>query len=430
MKTTTKSTLKMASIILLLISMVLLHSCTLEMYENAKKIVEKQIEDANKLASDSLTYKIVGTNQTSFYNNATEMNAPQCGEAFFGQDASYAKNSPHYTDNGDGTITDNMTGLMWQQDPGKKLTYEEAVAGAAQCKTAGYNDWRLPGIKELYSLIIFSGKDPSGYNGTSTSGLVPFIDTNYFVFQYGKAEDGDRIIDSQYASASLYVGDSEFGGGNLMFGVNFADGRIKGYPTGAMPGQSQGKLFYVMYVRGNENYGKNNFVDHGDGTISDLATGLMWMKADNGKGVNWEDALDYAENLDFAGYSDWRLPNVKELQSIVDYSRSPSSSNSAAIDPVFECTSISNEGGEADHPYCWSSTTHANWNSQSGANAAYVSFGRALGYFNHEWMDVHGAGAQRSDPKVGDSNSYPYGHGPQGDAIRIDNYVRCVRTIQ
>ena len=38
---------------------------------------------------------------------------------------------------------------------------------------------------------------------------------------------------------------------------------------------------------------------------------------------------------------------------------------------------------------------------------------------NYELMDVHGAGAQRSDPKVGNPDDYPYGHGPQGDVIRI-----------
>jgi hypothetical protein len=42
-------------------------------------------------------------------------------------------------------------------------------------------------------------------------------------------------------------------------------------------------------------------------------------------------------------------------------------------------------------------------------------------------IDVHGAGAQRSDPKAGDPAQYPYGRGPQGDDIRIYNYVRCVR---
>ena len=43
-------------------------------------------------------------------------------------------------------------------------------------------------------------------------------------------------------------------------------------------------------------------------------------------------------------------------------------------------------------------------------------------------MDVHGAGCQRSDPKTGHASNYPDGHGPQGDAVRIQNHVRCVRT--
>ena len=46
---------------------------------------------------------------------------------------------------------------------------------------------------------------------------------------------------------------------------------------------------------------------------------------------------------------------------------------------------------------------------------------------NGQWQDVHGAGAQRSDPKSGDPANFPTGRGPQGDAIRINNYVRLVR---
>jgi hypothetical protein len=50
-----------------------------------------------------------------------------------------------------------------------------------------------------------------------------------------------------------------------------------------------------------------------------------------------------------------------------------------------------------------------------------------MGKMNGRWMDVHGAGAQRSDPKDGNPSLYEDGLGPQGDAIRIYNYVRCVR---
>ena len=215
-------------------------------------------------------------------------------------------------------------------------------------------------------------------------------------------------------------------GDATVFGVNFADGRIKGYPQDMSPDGLPMKEF-VRYVRGNPNYGQNNFVNNNDGTITDLSTGLMWQQADNGNVYTWEEALAYAENLEFAGYDDWRLPNAKELQSIVAYTRSPSTTDSAAIDSLFSVTPIINEAGQTDYPCYWTSTTHASQSVSHGGSAAYIAFGRAMGYMNGQWLDVHGAGAQRSDPKTGNPENYPYGKGPQGDAIRIYNYVLVVR---
>ena len=378
-------------------------------------------------------YPVVSTNQSVFYDTSNVISAPSPGNLFYGQDAQYTRNEIQYQNNGDGTITDMVTGLMWQKSPdtdgdgdidaSDKKTYAQAVSGATSCTTGGYTDWRLPTIKELYSLIIFSGVDPSGYTGTSTSGLIPFINTDYFDFAYGDTDAGERIIDAQYASSNMYVD------GQLLFGVNFADGRIKGYGL-QMPFGGSEKTFSVLYVRGNSTYGINNFVDNGDSTITDNATGLMWMQNDSKIGMTWENALSYSENLQYAGYSDWRLPDAKELQSILDYTRSPGTTNSAAIDPLFTATPIINEAGQSDYSFYWTSTTHSNWSSVAGGFAAYVSFGRAMGYMDGRWQDVHGAGAQRSDPKAGDPNQYPTGNGPQGDAIRILNYVRCVRAIQ
>ncbi len=381
----------------------------------------------------SLTYPIVDTGQSICYDAAGSAACPAEGSALYGQDAQTTGNSPSYTDNGDGTITDNVTGLMWQQSPdtngdgaitaADKLTYAAAAARADSLTLAGYNDWRLPTIKELYSLILFDGTDPSGPPGSAIT-LTPFIDATTFDFAYGDTTAGERTIDAQFATSTRYVS-TTMGGAETMFGVNFADGRIKGYPTGPMPGQSEGKGFFVLYVRGNSAYGQNSLADNGDGTITDSATGLMWQQADSGSGLNWGDALATCDSQTTAGYNDWRLPNAKELQSIVDYSRSPDTTGTAAIDPLFSVTAITNEAGQSDFPAYWSSTTHAN--SMGGQNAAYVSFGRSMGYMRDSWLDVHGAGAQRSDPKSGDSAAYPTGHGPQGDAIRIDNYVRCVR---
>ena len=125
------------------------------------------------------------------------------------------------------------------------------------------------------------------------------------------------------------------------------------------------------------------------------------------------------------------MPDVKELQGIVDYERSPSYTNSAAIDEVFNCSIISNEAGEDDYPWYWSNTTHAAYSKDGNTNGgwgAYVAFGRCMGNMGtDEWTDVHGAGAQRSDPKGGDPADFVDGHGPQGDAIRVINHVRLVR---
>jgi hypothetical protein len=395
---------------------------------------------AAEAAGGSVPYAIVDTGQIRCYSNTTEIEFPKAGANFFGQDAQYIGNEPSYKAGGDGTVTDLNTGLMWQSDPGEKKTFNQAVAGASKCRLGGYKDWRLPSIKELYSLILFSGTDPDPM-GRNSSGQQPFIDRKYFKFQYGNPQRGERIIDSQFATSTKYVS-TTMQGDETMFGVNFADGRIKGYGLRSPRGDGD-KTFYVLYVRGNSSYGKNAFKDNGDGTVTDEATGLMWMQVDSGElkagknkdgKLNWQQALDWAENLEYAGHSDWRLPNVKELQSIVDYTRSPATTNSAAIDPVFQVTSFIAEGGKKDFPCYWSSTTHASLSSSS--TAAYVAFGRSFGWMRSRrsrqyiLMDVHGAGAQRSDPKSGDASRYPHGRGPQGDVIRIDNFVRCVRGGQ
>lgn len=110
----------------------------------------------------------------------------------------------------------------------------------------------------------------------------------------------------------------------------------------------------------------DRFLDQGDGTLLDTCTGLQWLQdsADvNGDGqvspaadaLVWCEALNFCEALDFAGHSDWRLPNIVELQSIVDYGRA-----SPSIDPTFNSLD----------QYYWSSTTH----SETPDNAWGIGF--------------------------------------------------------
>ncbi len=425
------------------------------------------------------SYNVVGTGQAKFYNNQAEIAEPKKGEPFYGQDAQFVGNRSNYTDNGDGTVTDNVTGLMWQKDY-QVTSFDEALRIAQDTMIAGYSDWRLPTIKEGYSLIMFYGVDASTASMTSTpEGAIPFIDTHFFDFVYGS--NGTRPIDTQMISSTEFIGSSAQR--PFVFGVNLADGRIKAYPKIS---RGVAKMHTVRLVRGAD-YGVNAFRDNQDGTISDEATGLMWSKNDSQKGLNWEEALAYASAMNernYLGYNDWRVPDIKELQSIVDYSRSPETSSSAAIDPIFEISEIQNEANVVDYPFFWSSTTHCAAGARNSASAAdYISFGRALGNMSNmsmgqstnrtngvanrsqgqgqtqqrrasmqgqgqqgqnqqrqaqnsnstkaaNWVNIHGAGAQRSDPKSGDPTAFANGRGPQGDAIRIYNYVRLVRDIR
>ncbi len=187
-----------------------------------------------------------------------------------------------------------------------------------------------------------------------------------------------------------------------------------------------GEAFYGQDANYNGN--QPSYTDNGDGTITDNVSGLMWQK-DMGAKISYPDAIDKAETLTLAGYSDWRLPNAKELQSIVDYSRSPQSTNSPAIDPVFSTSEINDPNGNpGQFPYFWTGTSHLD-GANPYSSAVYIAFGEAQGVMNGNLMDVHGAGAQRSDPKSGSASDYPQCFGPQGDVRYVFNAVRCVRDV-
>lgn len=402
--------------------------------------VKINMEPTSQTTSENSTYLIVDTAQTKCYNSSTGVEIT-CNDV--GYDSDYSGNQPSYTKNNTGTIvTDNITGLMWTQssdidgdgvttDADDKKSYDESVIYCSNLTLEGYEDWRLPDIKTLYSLMQFKGEDPSGYEGTDTNSLVTFLDDS-FTKAFGDISADERIIDGQYATATKYVS-TTMNGDETMFGVNFVDGRIKGYPLTMM---NNDKLYYILCTRGDENYGKNNFIDNNDSTITDNATELMWQKDDT-HSLNFDDAVNSCQSDTTGNYTDWRLPNIKELQSIVDYSRSPDTTASAAINPIFNTTSFINEEGEEDWGYYWSSTTHAS--IDNGKAGAYISFGRALGNMNTAILDVHGAGAQRSNNKIDistdpivesatDTNNDTYYYkGPQGDILRLDNMVRCVR---
>ena len=265
-------------------------------------------------ATETGSYPLVDTGQTACYDdNGDEITCPETGDPFSGQDAQYEGIQSSYTDNGDGTVTDNVTGLMWQQTPDSiGLSKQEAVVYCGSLELAGYDDWRIPTLKELFSISDFS----QGW---------PYLNTTYFDLA------GTSVSKDEQYWADDYVGTTVEGGSEAAFGVNHGTGHIKAYPANVSGPMGN----YVRAVRGNT-YGVNVFVNNGDGTITDNATGLMWQQADSGNGMDWEDALAYAESATLAGYDDWRLPNIKELQSIVDYTHSPSAGDAANLGPAID----------------------------------------------------------------------------------------------
>lgn len=363
--------------------------------------------------SPTVSYPLVDTSQSACYDNSGFIECPIAGGAFFGQDAQYAGTSPSFIDNGDDTVRDNVTGLVWQKTPAKaRMSWSEAQSFCAALELAGRDDWRAPNLKELFGLSDFS----QGW---------PYLDTKFFVLSGGGK-------DQQFWTSNFYEVGTTHDGARSAFGVNHSTGHIKAYPAEtpdaipkdnppppppprdddpntARPGGTPpefGKL--VRCVAGDE-LGQNAFVDNGDGTVSDRATTLMWSQSDAGEDMDWEDALAYAMAMnaaDYLGYDDWRLPNIKELQSIVDYSGS-----FPAVDASYF------KWAEVDR-YFWSSTSaYFNASQPDYAYAWYVAFGFAPG---PDGEDVHGAGAVRFIGKSEDSPA------AEGD-YRPLNSVRLVR---
>lgn len=122
-------------------------------------------------------YTLPDTGITKCYDDEKEIPCPSAGERFYGQDAQYRGAQLSYRDNGDGTVTDLNTGLMWQQGDEQngsgpsygRYTWEQALDYCAGLDLAGRTDWRLPTRGELVSLVDYSIPRPG-----------PTIDNNYF----------------------------------------------------------------------------------------------------------------------------------------------------------------------------------------------------------------------------------------------------------
>ena len=335
----------------------------------------------------TLCYEPIGATDT-----AIEFDCADDTHACFGQDGSYQAGCPNdasrFLDNMDGTITDNCTGLMWQQDtadtsgdgaihapPDMEATDEATWCAALEyCEGldyGGHTDWRLPNVRELYSILDYGNTNP-----TIDPAVFGALQKRYWSSTSVNADPSHAwyvTLTLKDRTINLRQGDLHRERKNQPYLVRAVRGTPQGLPatgqtlcydaagtetdctTGDCLGQDG---FYAAQGVGCAN-DASRFSDNLDGTVTDSCTNLVWQKetADwNYDGLitdeRFEDrprqcgALDYCEGLvlttndafkdelelggDEVRYDDWRLPNILELHSIVDYGRS-----NPAISDVF-----------------------------------------------------------------------------------------------
>lgn len=246
--------------------------------------------------------------------------------------------SDTYIDNGDGTITDTSTGLMWmEKDAGSAMTWEEALSYCEDSTYAGYTDWHLPDVKELQSIVDYTGvypainstyfdlstyaENPDNYFWTSTSAYMNPRDPVYayawyvaFGYSVG-GEGGDnttnsvravRIDKRYYSNAPSKV---------------VTTGQDQCYDNdGNVITPQPGDAFYGQ----DANYDDGlafSFTDNKDGTVTDNNTGLVWQVLPSNEHMSVDTAATYADGLTLGGRSDYRLPTTEELFSIQDFSK-------------------------------------------------------------------------------------------------------------
>lgn len=214
----------------------------------------------------------------------------------FGEDSDYtaapAANPQSFTDNGDGTITDHVTGLMWQKADAGEMTWENAVNNAAAQSTAGYSDWRLPNPHELMSLFNYEAGNPA-MNAAFFPPASPSAEYWWSRDVFGSSTTNVWCVNSGGGVGPKPKSETISAGGTLRY--------------------------HARYVRLAQNNMTHNYTNNLDATITDTDTSLMWTQMP-GASMTWEAALTWAESLTLGGYTDWRLPNIKELQTLTDYS--------------------------------------------------------------------------------------------------------------
>jgi hypothetical protein len=234
--------------------------------------------------------------------------------------------NPHDADN---TYTWYDPSNAYPGTPGNDTDTKDFIDALNSEHFGGYSDWRMPTVQELAFLANYSIPTPG-----------PAIETNYFQHTQSNVYwSSTTFSDNKYFAwgISFKNGDDFYGGKNQSHFIRAVRGAESSF-TG---------LSNFMQISTEMTAGSDRYVDNKDGTISDKNTGLMWQQLPPTEKKTWEQALSYCENLTLGNKSDWRMPNQKELRSLVDYSKANPSIHTTYFPNTF-----------TDDIF-WSSTTNA-----------------------------------------------------------------------
>jgi hypothetical protein len=318
---------------------------------------------------------------------------------------------PRFIDSGGGTVTDKLTGLEWTKDANaaaRIMTWQEALNYVKTLNTGGHNDWRLPNINELESLVNAGRSNPalplnypfsnvqsdgcwsstSVADGTNDAWVVDMYD--------GGVYRGDKT-DGSYGYVS-HDGKSHYAG--FVWPVREGQCGSLDNSVICLPKTGQTDCYNdngtIIDCAGTGQDGdiqagvawpNPRFVDHGDGTVTDSLTGLEWTKDVSPVGGTWHGVLYNVKTLATGGHSDWRPPNRRELRSLADYAR-----NNPALPQGHPFTNL--VSNDSDY---WSSTSYA------GSSQAYADYT----HWFWAWRVDFNGGNVYSTHKVNGSNLWP-----------------------
>ena len=275
------------------------------------------------------------TGQNKCYDNEKEILCPAENEEFFGQDAQYARlgycvpQSFSIDDSveDEPVVIDNNLGLMWQRNipPVEELYIENVRQYCKDLVYGGYDDWRLPSMEDFMTIADYGRYDPAvdtGYFPDSgkfwTSTIENYIDG--LGLMYVIYEKHCTIFDFNDPSATYVV--TFYSDQGL---TNSSEDRAYSFNIRCIRGETN---MTPPYHFTSETFGNNiRWNNYND---------LIFTKAD--KKQTWQEALKYCSELDYAGISDWRVPNVKEL-TLNSFGGSRSSTTKPA-DPASDYSSL------------------------------------------------------------------------------------------